>query len=172
MKKNILLTGKPKTGKTFIIKKLIKDLNNAGGFYTEAIYENNKRTGFKIVTLDKQEATLAHQDLTTGYKVSKYNVDIKNLENIGVNSILKTLKEKNKDIIIIDEIGKMEVLSLKFQDAVLKALDSQKRVVGVITEANLPFIREIKRRNDIEIVEATIDNRDRLADSIKSMIAQ
>ena len=172
MKKNILLTGKPKVGKTVIIKKLIEGLKNAGGFYTEAIYENNKRTGFKVISLDKKEATLAHQDLSTGYKVSKYNVDMNSLEDIGVNSILKTLKDKNKDIIIIDEIGKMEVLSLKFQDAVIKALDSPKQVIGVITEANLPFIREVKSRNDIEIIDTTIDNRDGLADSIKSMITQ
>lgn len=170
MNKNILLTGNPKIGKTIVIKKLIEHLPNAGGFYTEAIYENNKRTGFKIVTLDKQEVILAHQDWKTGYRVSKYDIDIKNLDNVAVESILKTIKDNTKEIIIIDEVGKMEVLSLKFQEAVVKALDSPKKVIGVITRSDLPFVRELQHRGDIEMVEVTVDNRDKMPDTLKEMI--
>jgi nucleoside-triphosphatase len=169
-KKNILLTGNPKVGKTAVIKKLIGSLPHAGGFYTEAIYENNKRTGFKIITLDKKEIVLAHEKLKTGYKVSKYSVDIKALEDMAVPSILECLDDKTKDMIIIDEIGKMEVLSLKFQDMVVKALDSAKNIIGVVTMSDLPFVNGLRQRHDVEMVEVTTENRDTMPDKLKEMI--
>jgi nucleoside-triphosphatase len=57
---NLLLTGYPGSGKTTVIMRLLAlgDFD-AGGFYTEEIREGNTRTGFKIVTLGGEEATLA-----------------------------------------------------------------------------------------------------------------
>ena len=79
-----LLTGSPGTGKTTLIRQAIaKSKVNAGGFYTEELRSNRIRQGFKIVTLDGQEAVLAHIEISSPYRVSKYGVDVEALEDIG-----------------------------------------------------------------------------------------
>src|SRR4030065_370938 len=115
-----LLTGSPGTGKTTAIRQAIARTNaRAGGFYTEEIRSGGSREGFKIVTLDGQEGILAHVGITGPRRVSKYGVDTTSLEKIGVNAIHRAIKED--DVIVIDEIGKMELFSPYFQEAVLQA---------------------------------------------------
>jgi len=61
MKKNIFLTGPPSSGKTTIIKKVIKKLGlPANGFYTEEERVAGKRLGFLMKTLDGRTGYLAH----------------------------------------------------------------------------------------------------------------
>ena len=81
MKQVCLLTGKPGTGKTSLIKQAVASLEaSAGGFYTEEIRLNRVRQGFRLVTLDGQVAILAHINIQSPYRVSKYGVDITSLD--------------------------------------------------------------------------------------------
>ncbi len=166
MKKHILLTGNPGVGKTTIIKKLAAEFRNAGGFYTEEIRESGVRKGFRIITLDGKEAVLAYKGKSS-FRVGKYGVNIKNLENTGVRSVTESVNDECVDTIIIDEIGKMELFSDKFREAVTKALNSNKHVIGIIHRANIPFLKNIKERKDVEIIEITPENRDNLIERLK-----
>jgi len=169
--KNILLTGKPGCGKTTLIKQIIEELGlDAGGFYTLEIRRGGKREGFKIITLDGKEGLLAHVNIRSPYRVSKYGVDIKNLEEIGVKSILDAL-EKNK-VIVIDEIGKMELFSEQFRNAVLAALDSQSKVLATIMLAANPFADEIKKRQDVKLFYLTPESRKKVKEEIKAIFQQ
>ena len=104
MKSVYLLTGKPGTGKTTLIKKAIAGMDNrAGGFFTEEIREHGIRQGFRIVTLDGQDAVLAYINLKSPYRVGKYGVDRDNLEKIGVSAIERAVEYC--DLVVIDEIG-------------------------------------------------------------------
>jgi nucleoside-triphosphatase len=156
---NYLLTGHPGVGKTTIIKKLIEKLKlPAGGFYTEEIRENNMRMGFAIVTLSGFKGVLAHQNFRSRYKVGKYGVGVHTLNKIGVTEIELCLVEKK--VIVIDEIGKMELLSPQFLDVVWKALDADNPVLGTITLARHPFVQKVKARDDVKIYEVTKQNPD------------
>jgi nucleoside-triphosphatase len=165
MIKNILVTGPPGCGKTTLIKEILKELKlDAGGFFTEEIRERGIRKGFKIITLDGKEGILAHVDIKSPYRISRYGVNIKDLEEIGVKSILKGIKE-NK-IIIIDEIGKAEMLSKKFRETALMALNSQKKVLGTIKFTYDPFTDKIKKRSDTKIFYLTRENREKIKKEI------
>lgn len=165
--KNIFLTGAPSSGKTTVIKKVIAKLTlPANGFYTEEERIEGKRTGFKMRTLDGKEAYLAHRDIRSDYSIRHYGVSLENIESIAVPSILPTANQ----IIILDEIGKMECFSQKFQEAAIKALNSPNLVIGTITLGGTDFIQEIKKRSDIEIIEVTLENRDSLPDIILQRI--
>ncbi|OGN95061.1 MAG: hypothetical protein A2Z75_02740 [Chloroflexi bacterium RBG_13_50_10] len=149
-----LLTGSPGTGKTTAIRQAIaRSKAKAGGFYTEEIRSGGDRQGFRIVTLDEQNAILAHVDFSSRYKVSKYGVDVLNLENVGVAAINKAIEDS--ELIVIDEIGKMELFSPGFRQAVLKAIDSGKKVLGTIMLSPHPFADEIKRHPEVKVVELT-----------------
>ncbi len=161
MKKNFLLTSPPGTGKTTAIKKfveLVKGEFKVSGFITEEMRNDlGTRIGFKIITLDGRIGILADVNLKTGIKVGKYGVNLKDIEEIAVPSI-----DLSSDIIIIDEIGKMECFSKNFVNKVLNALDSPKIVVGTIKEKGDPIINLIKSRRDVEVIKLTIENRDKI----------
>ena len=165
MKYNLLLTGKPGIGKTTIIIRLVeilKDKLRIGGFYTYELRKNNIRTGFMIRTLDGKEALLASKSFKSNYKVGKYSVNIKAIDNVMVPSILESLE---KDLIIIDEIGKMELFSENFKTAVLKAL-AKRKVLGTIMLKSNEFVSKIKARNDVKVILVNEKNRDSLAEEI------
>jgi nucleoside-triphosphatase len=160
-----LLTGRPGTGKTTVIRQAIAGSEiSAGGFYTEEIRISGIRQGFRIVTIDGRDATLAHVDSPSRYRVSKYGVDIANLDNIGVAAIERAIRES--DLIVIDEIGKMELFSPRFQDAVLKAVDSDKKVLGTIMLNPHPFADAIKHRPDVKVFELTRINHQQVLEEI------
>jgi nucleoside-triphosphatase len=156
---NYLLTGHPGVGKTTIIKKLLEKLKlPAGGFYTEEIREDNIRKGFAVATLSGFKGVLAHRNFKSRYKVGKYGVGVYTLNRIGVKEVQMCLMEKK--IIVIDEIGKMELLSPQFQEVVEKALNADNPVLGTITLAHHPFAQKVKDREDVKIFEVTKENRD------------
>ena len=148
MSRVLLLTGKPGTGKTALIKRAIgKAEINAGGFYTEVIRDGGIRQGFRIITLDGKKAVLAHMDISSPYQVGKYKVDIDSLNDVGVAALQQALA--TDDLIIIDEIGKMELLSPQFRAIILQTMNSVKKVLGTIMLSAYPFADEIKRHPDI-----------------------
>lgn len=160
--KNIVLTGAPRIGKTTIIRTVIKDIKRkCAGFYTEEMKEGNHRVGFRLITLDNKDCILSHKDIKSRHRLGKYGVNLECIERIGVASILDGI-QGNK-VIIIDEIGKMELFSKDFQDIVMKALDSESPVLGTILFRPHPFCDKIKKRGDVEIIEVTEENRNSLS---------
>lgn len=167
--KNILICGSPGVGKTTLIKKILENLNlKSGGFHTEEIKEKGNRVGFKIISLDNQEGILAHISIRGTKRVGRYGVNIYDLENIGVKSLYRAFK--NDDLIIIDEIGKMEIFSDKFKDKVLDCLNSEKFVLATIGIGGDKFISQIKERDDVIIFKMNRENRDELMDKVLHLI--
>ncbi|MFQ5997563.1 MAG: NTPase, partial [Dehalococcoidales bacterium] len=157
MKPVYLLTGRPGTGKTSLIKQVVAGLKGkAGGFYTEEIRGRGTRLGFKLVTLDGQEAVLAHVNIPSRYRVSKYGVDVDSLERVGVSALRQAAKQC--DLVVVDEIGKMELFSANFREAVLEIIDRGKRVLGTIMLNPNPWADTIKRHPQVNLVEVTRNN--------------
>ena len=167
--KNILLTGRPGIGKTSILKEIIDTLKiNAGGFYTREIREGGTRKGFEIITLNGKKGILAHVDCRSPYRVSKYGVNIKDIEEIAAPALREALK--NKECIIIDEIGRMELYSPKFCSLVKKVLDSEKKVLGTIQARHNEFLDSIRERKDTKVIEVIFENRRKIVKEIKEVL--
>jgi len=132
----------------------------AAGFYTEEIRKEKGRVGFKIKTLKEKEGILAHINCRSPYKVGKYKVNLKEFEEIAIPSIEEGIKKG--EIIIIDEIGKMELYSKKFRQLVIKALESSNNVIATIPEYRNEFLEKIRKREDVKIVKITRENREKL----------
>ena len=163
MTKNILLTGRPGVGKTTVVMRVVGELRGrvpVSGFYTEEIRSGGVRKGFRVVTLDGREGILSHVDIKGGPRVGKYGVDLESFERLAVPEI--DPDRTGAKVIVIDEIGKMECLSGSFREAVLKALNSGSNVLATIALKGGDYLRSIRGRNDVEIIEVSAGNRDRL----------
>ena len=166
MKQVSLLTGVPGTGKTSLIKQAVAEMTGkAGGFYTEEIRSQGIRKGFRLITLDGQSAILAHVKLKSPYRVGKYGVDIDSLDQVGVPALLKAAEQC--DVIVIDEIGKMELFSDSFKKAVLEIIDSGKRVLGTIMFSPNQWADAIKRRPQVDLVPVTGSNYQQVLAEVK-----
>ena len=169
MKRAYLLSGEPGSGKTTIIKEVLSKVNkSAGGFYTEEIRVQGARQGFKIITIDGESAVLAHTSVRSRYRVSKYGVDTDSMDKVAVPALKQAIQ--SKDIVVLDEIGKMELFSSPFKDAVIQALESGKKVLGTIMLAPHPWADKIKARQDVEIIRVTRLNRNEVVNQVLAWI--
>ncbi len=160
-----LIIGKPGVGKTTLVQKIIERMRsvNMAGFCTAEIRCKGSRLGFELQGLNGERRILAHVEINSHHRVGKYGVDTN-----GFEEFLETLDLLNPgvELIVIDEIGKMELFSNRFQSLVCDALNSDKQVLASIPLKGNNFIREIKQRLDIHLLEVTHSNRDRLLEAI------
>jgi nucleoside-triphosphatase len=160
---NIFLTGLPGIGKTTIIKKVIEKLNRSTcGFFTTEEKEGETRVGFKVETLFGMQGMLAHKELKSKYRVGNYGIAVTGFEKIVSRELERCLR--GSSIIIIDEIGRMELFSRRFQELVLACLDAPNPVLGTIMHGYHPYVEKVKKREDVKIFEVTKQNRNQLVD--------
>jgi nucleoside-triphosphatase len=159
MKSVCLITGMPGVGKTSLIKQAIESAGiRAGGFYTEEIRLHEIREGFRIVTLDGKTALLSHINIHSPFRVSKYGVDINVMDGLGVDAIKQAAG--SGDLVVIDEIGKMELLSERFKSGVWEIVESGKSVLGTIMLKPDPWADLIKQKPQVNLVTLTRNNRE------------
>ena len=167
--KNILITGPPGIGKTTLAKRLAERLrDDSGGFYTLEVRSAGQRTGFRIVTLDGEQGTLASTSVGSGPKVGRYTVNLDDLERIAIPSIHKAVHAGRT--VIIDEVGRMELFSALFKEVVVQALESPVPVIATIRENADPFCDALKSRDDVELLHLSRENRETMADLVVSKL--
>ena len=166
MRNVILITGPPRIGKTTVLRKTAEDLSSRGykigGMTSQELKESGNRVGFKIENyISGKKGWLAHVHQPFGPRIGKYRVNLQDLDSIGVAAIMQALKDA--DIVLIDEIDPMELLSESFRNAVRKTVTSFKPLLGTIhfrTQNRL--ISQLRVGESSEIIEVTVSNRDQL----------
>jgi len=167
----LLLTGRPRAGKTTLLSNVIQQLDqSAGGFYTEEVRdESGHRIGFRIATLRGETGWLARLGSKEKYCLGRYGVDVAELDRLGVSAIREALADK--EIVVIDEIGPMEMFSPLFRQAVLDALASPKALLATIVGRPHPFADRVKRAPGVRLITVTPENRDELPATVIEMLA-
>jgi nucleoside-triphosphatase len=166
--KNILLTGPPQCGKSTLIEKLIHHIDKPlTGFFTRELRERGQRVGFSITTLARKQGTLAHEKSQSQIRIGKYGVNIDDIDQVAVPSMVPS---KPDEIVVIDEIGKMECRSPLFRKTLLDILNCQHQVIGTIAQKGDPFIQKIKERGDVLLVPVSEQNRDSLVSFLEASI--
>jgi nucleoside-triphosphatase len=155
--KNLFIAGTRGVGKTTLLREVtLSKRDRIGGFYTEHILAGRVQKGFMIRTFDGQDRMLAAKGLKSPHQLGKYGVDLNALENVGVPALKLGLM--SKDLIVIDEIGSMEMMSERFRLTLLEALTSTKPVLATIRAAAQPFSDHVKKLSDTQTLVLTKSN--------------
>uniref|UniRef100_A0A2C9LU97 AAA+ ATPase domain-containing protein n=1 Tax=Biomphalaria glabrata TaxID=6526 RepID=A0A2C9LU97_BIOGL len=185
----IMITGLPGVGKTILIKKIYENLVKEGfqcnGFFTEEVRSNGHRIGFDVITTDKNRGQLARLSdnsidvpvsRQTNFKVGQYTVNISSFEFTALPSLYypaKT-KEERKLIYLVDEIGKMELFSQSFIQAI-KKLMSQTNVYLIATipvpkGRPLALVEELRNNPLSHVVQVTHQNRNSILSEVMTLV--
>lgn len=164
------MTGNPGIGKTSILLKVVDYLKSkgfsVGGMISREVRLQNTRVGFEILDISSsRRGWLAHVNQKSGPQVGRYRVNMNDLETIGVSAIMQAVR--SSDVIAIDEVGPMELFSEKFKDAVNRAVESGKLVIGIVhRNARDKLINGLKRREETKLFDVTLSNRERFHEII------
>jgi nucleoside-triphosphatase len=171
MGRTLILTGRAGIGKTTIVKAVIAQLSDqAGGFYTEEILGPGGRKGFRLVTLDGRSEVIAHVDFRSRSQVGRYGVKVDVIDRVGAGAIRSAVD--HNPIVIVDEIGKMELFSSQFQSAVLKAISSSKIVLATAMLDDPPWLMALKALPNVTVWEVAKPNRTRMVEQVLRWLQQ
>jgi nucleoside-triphosphatase len=115
--------------------------------------------GFEAIGLNGQTAPLASIKSKSKLRVGKYGVEL-----AAFDGLLRAELERPSDVNlhVVDEIGRMECYSDLFVGVMRQILDGDVPLLGTIALKGGGFIREVRQRDDVELITVYPRNRDSL----------
>jgi nucleoside-triphosphatase len=159
----LLIEARPGAGKTTALSRLAERLADAGvalsGFLTREMRVHGRRVGFEIEAFGGERGVLAHVDIPGPPRVGRYGVDLEEFERLALPVL-----EDPASVVLIDELGKMELASERFRSAISELFESDVPIVATVHTFRHPFTDALKERADV--VRLTRSNRGGLPEEL------
>ena len=150
-----LISGKVGCGKSTALYRIVEMLGvkRCAGLLAGEILEEGERAGFSTLGLhSRRKIVLAHRDIDKTYAVEDFGVDLEAFEDLCRAEFTSAMSDDKIRFIIIDEIGRMQLMSEQFQRLLLEIAESDKTIIASICyEDDLAFVREFKEREDVRL---------------------
>jgi nucleoside-triphosphatase len=170
----LVVTGAPGVGKTTLMTRLIERLRargvRVGGIISYEKRHLGRRVGFEILALSSGErGMLATESHGLGPRVGRYVVNLETLARVAAPSILEAIR--SADVIVVDEVGPMELFSPEFRRAVEACLESDKTLLMVVHERSRdPLVRRIREEAGGDVVVVDAESRDSLVEPLEQRV--
>ncbi|MHB1434531.1 MAG: NTPase [Thermoplasmata archaeon] len=168
------IAGLPGSGKTQTLLRIIQLLEEegivVGGMVTEPIIEKRRPVGFHLVHwATKERGVFAHENLKSRHRSGRYGIAVEVLEDLGVRALADA--RESADVIVIDEVGKLEVDSEIFTQAVVATLETPKTTLMTLhKKSRNPLLQDIRRRDELRLLEVTPVNKNLLPFKVVRLI--
>jgi len=164
----IFVTGFPGSGKSSLVAEIIKELGvKSGGIVTPEIRESGVRKGFRIVDLASGKEGILSRVGLPGPRIGRYGVNLRDIEEIGTEAIKNALEDPGTRLVVMDEVGAMEMISGKFRGIVEDALSSDKDCLIVLHRS---FVDKYKGRGRIFFLDRR--NREKVKKDILEILGR
>jgi len=171
----LLLTGPPRSGKSLLVRRLAEEYPGAAGgmLVAEICGADRRRCGFALQAVwcgpgqplqVVERAVLAHVEESFPWRAGRYRVNPAAL-HLAVRALDGAMHEGG--LVIIDEIGPLQILSPEFRDAVLRSLVGPCPVLGTVAQGQDPFLDAVRAHPGVRLLEVNRVNRNHLAEGLK-----
>ena len=156
-------------GKTTAIQRVLSLVKvRCGGLFSQAV-NKDVYTNFRLVSVQGPHRGLSSQNLIRRFDIPGIvGFNLEDLENFANPNVLHALA--TCDVVVIDQLGTLEVSSEKFKQVVAQVLDSDKVCLATMTSGNVSFLQNIRARKDVSIHSINQNNRMLLPEQIAAQI--
>lgn len=156
---HLFFTGRKGVGKSTLVRAAIEG-KRAGGFFTrrvEGVLERPSVHLLRARTADVPSADMPSVENFLFYCGS--GADIQRFDKLGCGALADAA---GCEVLVMDELGPHEEQAAAFRQAVLRALEGDVPIVGVLQQAESPFLRQVASHPNVRVVTVTEENRDAL----------
>lgn len=162
IRRHLFLTGAKQVGKSTLLRRLIEARGlDCSGFETRPFFIEGQRRGF-LLHGRTELPPFANDCICCVRMQERRSVAVEEVFDQNGVLILEKSLASSSPYLIMDELGKLEGGAAGFCSRVLAALDSDKRVLGVLQQCDAPLVNAIKARKDVTVLTVTPENRDEL----------
>ena len=167
----IAVTGHPGVGKTTLVERVLAAVPlTAGGMVTKEIRKVGRRVGFAVIDVATgREGVLAHIHREEGPRLGRYRVNLRDLEEIGAAAIERAIE--GCELVVVDEVGPMELKSPRFVTAVTRALEEAKNLLVTVHRASNHHLTYRLRHECDRLIRLTAGNRDEKIREVIELLA-
>ncbi len=152
-----------------MVSRVVMRLKSAGvivgGCTTQERRSKGARVGFAITDLtDGRTGELASLSLKMGPKVGRYKVNLADLAGVGAAGVAKAAE--SSEVIVVDEVGPLELVSPEFRRSVRAAVDSGKPLLAVVHEKLEDDLLNELRGAAARTFVLSLENREEVAEEL------
>lgn len=150
---HLFFTGRKGVGKSTLVRAAIEG-KRVGGFFTKRVEGLLERPSVHLLRAGTADVPSAENLL-----FCCGGADIQRFEQLGCGALADTA---GCDVLVMDELGPHEEQAAAFRQAVLRALDGDVPIIGVLQQAESAFLRQVASHPNVRVVTVTEENRDAL----------
>ncbi len=155
---HLFFTGRKGIGKSTLVRSVIAG-KRIGGFFTRRVEGVFDRPSVHLLLAGTEEVPSAENFLF----FCGGGADIERFERLGCAALAAA---QGCELLVMDELGPHEAQAAVFRRAVLRALDGAIPVIGVLQQADSPFLSQVAAHPRVRLVTVTEENRDALREEI------